>query len=129
MARVTVEDCAEVVPSRFELVALAAQRAKTIAAGGDITVERENDKNAVVALREIAGQTVNVEQLRENLVRSNQNRVNVDEFGVEQATESSINNEISVAAEAVEELQSLQQSYQSSSEDMIYGEEDISSDD
>jgi DNA-directed RNA polymerase subunit omega len=86
MARVTVEDCAEVVHSRFELVALAAQRAKIIAAGGAITIDRNNDKNAVVALREIAERTVDVDVLRENLIQSSQEKVNVDEYGVEEIT-------------------------------------------
>lgn len=72
MARVTVEDCAKVVASRFELVALAAQRAKLIAAGAAITVDRDNDKNAVVALREIAEGTVDADMLRELLVQSYQ---------------------------------------------------------
>ncbi|HEX2858976.1 MAG TPA: DNA-directed RNA polymerase subunit omega [Alphaproteobacteria bacterium] len=64
MARVTVEDCIEVVPNRYELVLLAAQRARDIASGGQIMVERDNDKNPVVALREIADQKIELDQLR-----------------------------------------------------------------
>ena len=63
MARVTVEDCVEKVPNRFELVMLAAQRSRDISAGAEITVDRDNDKNPVVALREIADETVDREKL------------------------------------------------------------------
>ncbi|MBP5534928.1 MAG: DNA-directed RNA polymerase subunit omega [Alphaproteobacteria bacterium] len=68
MARVTVEDCVEKVPNRFELVLLASQRAKSIAAGEPITVDRDNDKNSVVALREIADSTICLEDLDNMLV-------------------------------------------------------------
>jgi len=68
MARVTVEDCILNVPNRFELVGLAAQRAKQIASGDPITVDRDNDKDAVVSLREIADNTVELEKLREEIV-------------------------------------------------------------
>ncbi len=74
MARVTVEDCILEVPNRFELVALASQRAKSIAAGAQLTVDRDNDKNAVVALREIAEKTVPVTALREQVVQNLQRR-------------------------------------------------------
>ena len=70
MARVTVEDCILVVPNRFDLVAIAAQRAKQIAAGNPLTLERDNDKDAVVALREVAEHTVSPETLREEMVQS-----------------------------------------------------------
>ncbi|MFP4125422.1 MAG: DNA-directed RNA polymerase subunit omega [Alphaproteobacteria bacterium] len=68
MARITVEDCVERVPSRFELVMLAAQRARDVSAGASLSVERDNDKNPVVALREIAGQTVDLDHLRYELI-------------------------------------------------------------
>lgn len=68
MARVTVEDCVEHVPNRFELVGLAAQRAKQIFSGDPITVDRDNDKDAVVALREIADKTVEFDALREQII-------------------------------------------------------------
>lgn len=74
MARVTVEDCILEVPNRFELVALASQRAKSIAAGAQLTVDRDNDKNAVVALREIAEKTVPVSALREQVIQNLQRR-------------------------------------------------------
>ena len=79
MARVTVEDCVVRVPNRFELVLLASQRARNISAGGKITVERDNDKNPVVALREIADETIPFEGLRNELVQGLQKHVEPDE--------------------------------------------------
>ena len=79
MARVTVEDCVEIVTNRFELVLLAARRAREIAAGSSLTVDRDKDKNPVVALREIAEQTVSLELLRENLIKSMQRHAFRDE--------------------------------------------------
>jgi len=79
MARVTVEDCVDKVPNRFELVMLAAHRAREISAGGPITVDRDNDKNPVVSLREIAEETQSAEELRERLIEANQNQIEVDE--------------------------------------------------
>ena len=78
MARVTVEDCVDKVPNRFELVALAAHRAREITSGSAITVDRDNDKNPVVALREIAEDTQSVEGLRERLIESLQTQIEVD---------------------------------------------------
>jgi len=79
MARVTVEDCVTIIPNRFELVMLAAQRGREIASGAPLTVDRDNDKNPVVALREIAALSVDAEILRENLVKSMQRHAEVDE--------------------------------------------------
>jgi DNA-directed RNA polymerase subunit omega len=79
MARVTVEDCVMKIPNRFELVLLAGQRARDISAGGPITVERDNDKNPVVALREIAEETIHLESLQASLVQGLQKQVDVDE--------------------------------------------------
>ena len=79
MARVTVEDCVDKVPNRFELVMLAAHRAREIAAGAELTVERDNDKNPVVSLREIADETQRADDLRERLIENNQNQIEVDE--------------------------------------------------
>ncbi len=79
MARVTVEDCVDKVPNRFELVMLAAHRAREIAAGSPVTVDRDNDKNPVVSLREIADETQGADDLRERLIQSNQNQIEVDE--------------------------------------------------
>ena len=69
MARVTVEDCVDKIPNRFELVLLSAQRARALSAGVQMTVERDNDKNPVVALREIAEQTITPDQLRDEMFR------------------------------------------------------------
>ena len=79
MARVTVEDCVDKVPNRFELVMLAAHRARSLASGSPLTVDRDNDKNPVVALREIAEKTVSPEDLKEDLIHSLQKYVEVDE--------------------------------------------------
>lgn len=79
MARVTVEDCVLKIPNRFELVLMASQRARDISAGGKITVERDNDKNPVVALREIADETVPFDELRNELVQGLQKHVEPDE--------------------------------------------------
>lgn len=79
MARVTVEDCVDKVSSRFELVLLAGQRAREIAAGAPLTIERDNDKDPVVALREIADETVTPDDLREAKVRDLQRYVERDE--------------------------------------------------
>ena len=79
MARVTVEDCVDKVPNRFDLVMLSSHRARAIADGAPITVDRDKDKNPVVALREIADGTVPVEQLHEQTIQSYQRHIEVDE--------------------------------------------------
>lgn len=79
MARVTVEDCVDKVENRFELVLLASHRARQIAQGQPITVDRDNDKNPVVALREIADETLSPDDLKEDLIHSLQKHVEVDE--------------------------------------------------
>jgi DNA-directed RNA polymerase subunit omega len=78
MARVTVEDCVDKIPNRFDLVLLAAQRARQISGGADLTIDRDRDKNPVVALREIAEETVRPRHLEESVVQSLQ-RVQMDE--------------------------------------------------
>lgn len=78
MARVTVEDCIERIPNRFDLVMVAGQRAREISAGAPITVERDNDKNPVIALREIADETVDIEGLQEALIVGQQKHVEFD---------------------------------------------------
>ena len=78
MARVTVEDCVDKVPNRFELVMLAAHRAREIAAGSPVTVDRDNDKNPVVSLREIADETQGADALRERMIESLQTQIEVD---------------------------------------------------
>jgi DNA-directed RNA polymerase subunit omega len=79
MARVTVEDCILKIPNRFELVLIAAQRARDVASGAPITLERDNDKNPVVALREIADETIGLEQVKNALIKGMQKHVEVDE--------------------------------------------------
>ncbi|MDA0222919.1 MAG: DNA-directed RNA polymerase subunit omega [Proteobacteria bacterium] len=79
MARVTVEDCVDKVPNRFELVMLAAHRARELASGTPLTISRDNDKNPVCALREIAEETLMAEGLREAYIESNQTQIEVDE--------------------------------------------------
>jgi DNA-directed RNA polymerase subunit omega len=79
MARVTVEDCVVQVPNRFELVLLAAQRAREITSGAPLTLDRDNDKNPVVALREIADTTIELDHLKDSVVRGMQKHVEIDE--------------------------------------------------
>jgi DNA-directed RNA polymerase subunit omega len=79
MARVTVEDCVLKIPNRFDLVMLAAQRSREIASGAQLTVDRDRDKNPVVALREIAEETTDLANLGESLIQSMQKHVEIDE--------------------------------------------------
>jgi len=81
MARVTVEDCVDKIPNRFDLVLLSAQRARQISGGAELTIDRDRDKNPVVALREVAETTVKPRELEESLIGSLQ-RVQVDEDDV-----------------------------------------------
>jgi DNA-directed RNA polymerase subunit omega len=116
MARVTVEDCVLKVPNRFELVLLAAQRAREITSGAPLTLDRDDDKNPVVALREIADETVGLEHLRGSVVRGMQKHVEIDEpeetheleldpalFGVPAPSGALIDEEAAIEAEDVEE--------------------------
>ena len=106
MARVTVEDCVTKIPNRFELVMTAAQRARDIAAGAELTMDRDNDKNPVVALREIADETVDYDTLQETLVKSLQRYVESDEPIEEEmdvrALQQDVSGEIGEANEADE---------------------------
>jgi DNA-directed RNA polymerase subunit omega len=79
MARVTVEDCVDKIPNRFELLLIAAYRARMLGNGAHMNVEPENDKNAVIALREIAAKTISANDLRESLIHSLQEQVEIDE--------------------------------------------------
>ena len=85
MARVTVEDCVDKIPNRFELVILAAHRARSISSGSQLTVERDNDKNPVVALREIAATKMKPDGLREEFLLSLQRHIETDEPEAEKA--------------------------------------------
>jgi len=90
MARVTVEDCILQVPNRFELVLFAAHRAREISAGAPLTVDRDNDKNPVVALREIADQTIDPKSVEQSLISSLQRHVEVDEPEEEDLSEAAL---------------------------------------
>ena len=79
MARVTVEDCVDKIPNRFDLVMLASHRARELSSGAETTVERNNDKNPVVALREIAEETLSASGLREAAIEAQQRQIEVDE--------------------------------------------------
>ncbi len=79
MARVTVEDCVDKVPNRFDLVMLASHRAREIASGAPLSIDRDNDKNPVVALREIADETQSAADLRERMIEDHQTQIEVDE--------------------------------------------------
>ncbi len=84
MARVTVEDCIEKVPNRFDLVLLASHRSRNIAAGASLTIDRDNDKTPVVALRELAEETLDMEGLRDSLVNSLQRVITDDDMPEEE---------------------------------------------
>ena len=104
MARITVEDCIDKVPNRFDLVLLAAHRAREISLGAELTVDRDKDKNPVVALREIADETLTADQIRESAIESRQSQIEVDEpeedqmailMGSEAVDESPVEDEVS----------------------------------
>ena len=101
MARVTVEDCVLKVPNRFQLVMMAAQRSRELSVGGELTVGRDNDKNPVVALREIADETIPLEQLETAVVEGLQRNIDVDEI-VEEEDEDMLQ-----VTEALNELAGL----------------------
>tara|TARA_Y100000591_G_C21632306_1_gene593431 strand:+ start:418 stop:831 length:414 start_codon:yes stop_codon:yes gene_type:complete len=89
MARVTVEDCIEKIPNRFDLVLTAAQRARNIQKGELLTIDRDDDKNPVIALREIADETVDINQIEEHIIQSMQ-RLNESEEEVTVSDEASV---------------------------------------
>lgn len=103
MARVTVEDCIDKLPNRFELVLLSAHRARMIAQGAPLTVERDKDKNPVVALREIADESIDKNDLQENYIHSMQKQVEVDEPETSEAPLMITAGETPAAAPAQEE--------------------------
>ncbi|RZO35124.1 MAG: DNA-directed RNA polymerase subunit omega [Rhodospirillaceae bacterium] len=101
MARVTVEDCVLKIPNRFQLVMMAAQRSRELSVGGELTVDRDNDKNPVVALREIADETIPLDELETAVIEGLQRNIDVDEI-VEQEDEDMIQ-----VTEALNELAGL----------------------
>ena len=84
MARVTVEDCVKKIPNRFDLVIAAAQRSREISNGIEIEIDRDNDKNPVVSLREIASEAVDAESLQERFIRSMQKNLNKEDNEIEE---------------------------------------------
>ncbi len=123
MARVTVEDCVERVPNRFELVMLAAKRSREISSGSVLTVERDNDKNPVCALREIADETVPLDDLREELVRGLQKHIEVDE--PEEDDEIEMMTAASLANEANMDVAGTTTPASTGSEGVDYGSDDV----
>ncbi|MDI6835747.1 DNA-directed RNA polymerase subunit omega [Ciceribacter thiooxidans] len=122
MARVTVEDCIDKVENRFELVLLASHRARQISQGSQITIDRDNDKNPVVALREIADETLSPGDLKEDLIHSLQKHVEVDE------PEQDANALLSTAAVRSEEEEDMPETVtfdQMSEEDLLAGIEGL----
>ena len=107
MARVTVEDCVERIPNRFELVIMAAQRSRELSVGSELTVDRDNDKNPVVALREIADETIETSELEEELILGLQHHGDTDDpeeeaeelLAIEEAITASVDEELSALAE------------------------------
>jgi DNA-directed RNA polymerase subunit omega len=107
MARVTVEDCVEKIPNRFELVAIAAQRARHISAGAALTIERDNDKNPVISLREIADETVDIKELKEDLIKSLQRHVDQDEPEDDLVDDLAIRQEMGAGSASDNEIEAL----------------------
>ena len=99
MARVTVEDCVDKVPNRFQLVMLAAQRARELSVGAQITVDRDNDKNPVVALREIAEATVKVDDLEDEIIKGMQRQADTDDPEEETTDLLAMEEELSATAD------------------------------
>ena len=101
MARVTVEDCVLKIPNRFQLVMMAAQRSRELSVGGELTVDRDNDKNPVVALREIADETIPLDELETAVIEGLQRNIDVDEIAEEE------DDEMLQVTEALNELAGL----------------------
>lgn len=101
MARVTVEDCVLKIPNRFQLVMMAAQRSRELSVGGELTVDRDNDKNPVVALREIADETIQLDELETAVIEGLQRNIDVDEIADEE------DDEMLQVTEALNELAGL----------------------
>ncbi len=120
MARVTVEDCIINVPNRFELVLLASKRAREISAGASLSIARDNDKNPVVALREISENTISLDALREGVIKAMQRNVFIDE------TESELDEELQDVMQAE---QSWQGQRKAEAADMIVSDEEPSEED
>jgi DNA-directed RNA polymerase subunit omega len=118
MARVTVEDCVVKVPNRFQLVLLAAQRAREITSGSPLSIDRDDDKNPVVALREIADETVSLEHLKTSVVRGMQKHVEIDEPEESHEEDETLPEESAADLSGLDEADEL-------AEDMLEVEEDV----
>ena len=104
MARVTVEDCIIRIPNRFQLVMMAAQRARNISAGSQLTVDRDRDKNPVVALREIADSTVGLDELEDSLIQSQQKYAAREDQDEDVPEFDALEGELEASAQMAEEL-------------------------
>ena len=134
MARVTVEDCIDKIPNRFDLVLAAAQRARDVSSGNPLTIDRDNDKNPVVALREIADETVDPDFLRDEIIKGLQKLSNPevsnededDELEANKDSQYSIGDELAEFKNNTDqnnELNSLQSGFQDVEEDLIKAED------
>ncbi len=124
MARITVEDCAKIIPNRFELVAIAAQRTKMIASGSEVGVERDNDKTPVIALREIASKKVDINKLRDAIIQNCQEKTLVDQYGVAEVINGE---EVGLSSdEIIDDIKSYQADIQAqSADDLLFSEENL----
>ncbi len=109
MARVTIEDCIDKLPNRFELVLLAAHRARLVSQGAPITLDRDRDKDPVVALREIAAETINKDDLREEYIHAMQKHVEVDEPEETEVPLIAQSGDMTVVADATEDTAEFEQ--------------------
>jgi len=109
MARVTIEDCIDKLPNRFELVLLAAHRARLISQGAPLTVDRDRDKDPVVSLREIASETINKDDLREEYIHAMQKHVEVDEPEETEVPLIAQSGDMAMVSETVEEAAEFEQ--------------------
>ena len=125
MARVTVEDCIEKVENRFELVLLASHRARLLAAGAPLTIDRDRDKNPVVALREIGDAAITADDLKEQLIHSLQKYVEVDEPEAETVPLLSSSPAAAAVAPPSTSDDAVQQFDRMSEEDLLRGLENL----
>jgi DNA-directed RNA polymerase subunit omega len=121
MARVTIEDCIDKLPNRFELVLLASHRARLLSQGTPLTVDRDNDKDPVVSLREIASETVNKDDLREEFIHAMQKHVEVDEPEATEVPLLTQGGEVVVGGDAADNVEFERMS----EEDLLRGLEDM----
>jgi len=130
MARVTVEDCVLKIPNRFDLVLLASQRAKQLSSGNPLTVDRDNDKDSVVSLREIADETIDLNTVREDLIQSFFKRPVADITDQKLLTKGEeIPADVEEAFKDAAAQVSISQASVEGEEDMSFGDENIDTDD